>query len=470
MEMTSVPQPFDLRRTFPRSVAIIGAARSGLAAAAFFMKKGVPVFISDTCSLDKLTATLRDKGLATATYEAGGHTARVLDHALVVLSPGVRSDLPLLTDARTRGIPVWSEMELGFRVSDATFLAVTGSTGKSTTVSFTGAAIAAGGKRVVVAGNIGLPVIGEVADLPGDAWVVAEVSSFQLETIETFRPFGAAVLNFMKNHLDRYGSEDDYYGAKKEIARNFTKDNYLVLNIHDDKLVAWAESMKKRTNVVFFGSMPGQGDAFWYDESRGTIRYRFGGVQGTIVDVHDMTIGGRHNFENACAASALATLAGVSDTAIGEGIARFGGLPHRVEFAGEVRGVRFYNDSKSTTAESILVAVSAFKNNVHLIAGGRDKGCDFSVVVPAISKFVKDIVLIGEAADRMRSQWEGAAPILRAATLEEAVAVVAHRAESGDVVVFSPGCSSFDMFANYEERGNVFKKMVAAIAAERISG
>ncbi|MBN2038232.1 MAG: UDP-N-acetylmuramoyl-L-alanine--D-glutamate ligase [Chitinispirillaceae bacterium] len=465
--MKETSRQFDCQTTFPRSVAVVGAARSGCAAAAFFLRKGIPVFISDRCAPELLAKTLARHGLTTASFEAGGHTDRMLDHELIVLSPGVRSDLPVLAEARKRGIPVWSEMELGFRASKATFLAVTGSTGKSTTVSLLGAMLNESGRKAVVAGNIGLPVIAAAPDLPDDAIVVAEVSSFQLENLVSFRPFGAAVLNFMKNHLDRYEREEEYYDAKKRIAHNFTKDNYLVLNLHDEQLVTWAETMKKRTNVIFFGHMPGPEEAFWYDEGMGRIHYRFGGMQGTIIDVGDMPITGRHNFENACAAAALAKIAGIEDAAVRRGLARFEGLPHRLEFAGEVRGVRFYNDSKSTTAESILVAVSAFAHNVHkvhLIAGGRDKGCDFSLVVPALKKHVKDITLIGEAAGRMKSQWEGAAPLLHAASLEEAIAVAAAKAQPGDVVVFSPGCSSFDMFANYEERGNQFKKLVAALA------
>jgi UDP-N-acetylmuramoylalanine--D-glutamate ligase len=466
-ELSSKKHSFDLRTTFPHRVAIIGAARSGIAAAHYFRSKGVPLFISDSCSAEKLNAVLAKNGLTDAMNEAGGHTDRILESDLIVLSPGVRSDLPVLTEAKKRSIPVWSEMELGFAASDATFLAVTGSTGKSTTVSLLGEALIAGGKEAVVAGNIGIPVISAVANLSRNAWVVAEVSSFQLETVDAFRPLGAAVLNFMKNHLDRYEREEDYYAAKKEIARNFTKDNWLVLNCHDEKLMLWAESMRKRTNVVFYGSAPTSADTFWYDETNGKIRYRFRGSEGTILDVRDMKIGGRHNYENACAAAALAKLAGIDDRDIGKGIARFGGLEHRLEFAGEAGGVRFYNDSKSTTAESITCAVAAFSTPVHLIAGGRDKGCDFSVVIPALRNHVKDICLIGEAAPRMQSQWESAAPILRAATLEEAVAVVAARALPGEVVVFSPGCSSFDMFANFEERGNVFKRIVAAVTTER---
>ncbi len=463
--LTDKKTAFDLRTTFPSRVSIIGAARSGIAAAEYFIKKGVPLFISDSCPAEKLEKILSDKKLEKVPHESGGHTGQALESGLVVLSPGVPSDLPIVLEAKKRNIPVWSEMELGFRASDATFLAVTGSTGKSTTVSFLGEALKAGGRESVVAGNIGIPVISVVAGISKNGWVAAEVSSFQLENIECFRPKGAAVLNLMKNHLDRYRSEEDYYGAKKEIARHFTNDNYLVLNLHDDKLVAWADMMKKRASVIFFGSQPGAGESFWYDESAGKIRYRFGGKQGTILDVSDMKIGGRHNFENAAAAAALAKLADIDDAAIGSGIARFGGLPHRLEFAGEVRGVRFYNDSKSTTAESILVAVSAFAAKVHLIAGGRDKGCDFSVVLPALRKHAAGIFLIGEAAGRMQAEWEGAVPLRRSATLEEAVAAAARSARRGEVVVFSPGCSSFDMFANYEERGNRFKQVVSELAS-----
>lgn len=464
-------ETFDLKTTFPRRVSIIGAARSGIAAAEFFRAKKVDLFISDACPVEKLEKILAEKGMSAVPHEAGGHTGKVLESDLIVLSPGAPADLPILREARGRGIPVWSEMELGFCASVATFLAVTGSTGKSTTISFLGSALKAGGKNAVVAGNIGLPVISVVAQLPRDAWVAAEVSSFQLETIEKFKPLGAAVLNLMKNHLDRYKSESDYYAAKFEIARNLTKENFLVLNMHDDKLMTWAETMRKRTNVVFFGSHPGNADAFWYDEGMGKIRYRFGGAEGTILDVADMRIGGKHNFENACAAAALAKIAGVDDHAIGNGIASFGGLAHRLEFVGEVNGVRYYNDSKSTTAESIICAVSAFGPcNVHLIAGGRDKGCDFRAVIPAIKKYVKDICLIGEAAARIDSEWRGVAPLYHAQTLEIAIAMAAGLAVAGDVVVFSPGCSSFDMFANYEERGRVFGQIVAQRKAERISG
>ncbi len=461
-------EKFDLRVTFPNRVGIVGAGRSGIAAALYFKSKGTGVFVSDLSAPEFLKATLTRNGLGEVPYEAGKHTAALLQNDLIVLSPGVRSDLPILVQAREKGIPVWSELELGFRASDAAFLAITGSTGKSTTVSLLGEALLAGGRATTVAGNIGIPLVSVAAGLPRDAVVAAEVSSFQLETIDRFRPLAAAVLNLLKNHLDRYRSENEYYDAKKRIAENFTKDNFLVLNIHDVKLTAWADTMNKRTNVIFYGHMPGAGDSFWYDEGMGKIRYRFGGVQGTILDIKDMKLGGRHNFENAAAAAALAKVAGIDDGAIGRGLAGFRGLEHRLEFAGERSGVRYYNDSKSTTAESVLCAVAAFKGGVHLIAGGRDKGCDFSLLKPALRRHVVDVSLIGEAAGRMEAEWQGIVPIYRCVTLEEAVLAAAHRSLPGDAVVFSPGCSSFDMFANYEDRGNRFKAIVAALTGERI--
>jgi UDP-N-acetylmuramoylalanine--D-glutamate ligase len=449
---------FDMKTTFPSRVSIIGAARSGLAAAKYFIENGSAVFISDSCDADKLKSVLNTRGIAPVEYEAVNHTDRVLESDVIILSPGVPSDIAVLVKARGRGIPIWSEMELGFRASRATFLAVTGSTGKSTTVSLLGEALNAGGKTAVVAGNIGVPVISIVPPLQDDSFVVAEVSSFQLETVDQFRPLAAAVLNFMKNHLDRYNSEDDYYDAKKEIARNFTKDNYLVLNANDSRLCEWAQKMESRAQIVYFGADIKGTDSFWIDADQ--IRYRFNGRSGIVLNVNDMVIRGQHSHENACVAAALAMVAGADIAGIAKGICTFKGLKHRLEFVDEINNIRYYNDSKSTTAESILVAVQAFPKGVHLIAGGRDKFCDFTVVNDAIKKHVADVTLIGEAADRMQEEWKGLAPIKRSATLESAIEDAIADANPGDVVVFSPGCSSFDMFKNYEERGEEFRNIV----------
>ncbi len=449
---------FNMQTTFPKRVSIIGAARSGIAAARYFLDRQVTVFISDQCEREKLEKILAQNALNHVAFEAKRHTDAVLDADLIVLSPGVPSDQPILQQARMRNILVWSEMELGFRASRAPFLAVTGSTGKSTTVSLTGAALAAAGIEHVVAGNIGLPVIGQTPSVSEKGFIVAEVSSFQLETIDRFQPQAAVIINLMKNHLDRYPSEEAYYGAKKEIARNLTKSNYLVLNANDPRLFSWGKTMAGRTRVVYFGAdIPGS-DAFWCS---GTLLCcRFNGEQGIIGDCANMKLQGRHNYDNASVAAALAKIAGAGNDAIMRGLIDFPGLPHRLEFVAETAGVAWYNDSKSTTAQSIECAVRAFPSGVHLIAGGKDKGCDFSVVREAITRHVKDIVLIGEAAGRIEGQWRGLAPIIRASTLHEAIDAAGSRALPGEVVVFSPGCSSFDMFRDFEDRGEQFRSIV----------
>jgi UDP-N-acetylmuramoylalanine--D-glutamate ligase len=449
----------------PKKVSILGAARSGCAAAKFLYAKGISVFISDSCKEEALQTTLVANGCAAFPHESGGHSDAVLAADVIVLSPGVPSNLPILKKAKERGIPVWSEIELAFRHSAATYLAVTGSTGKSTTVSMLGAIFQAARIPHVVAGNIGVPLVGSATELGPESFVVAEISSFQLENIDCFRPKVSVVLNLLKNHLDRYDNETAYYDAKKAIAVNAAMKDFVVLNAGDARLVEWAKTLESKTNVLWFGSGPIPSNGVWYEN--GALFSRVDGKTDCLLDVNEMKLRGVHNYENAAAAATAALLAGTSREAVAQGLLAFPGLEHRLEFVAEINTVRYYNDSKSTTAESVACAVAAFEHNVHLIAGGRDKGCDFSVVDAAIARHVKTIVLIGEAANRMETQWKGKAPIVRAKTLEEAVESAFARAVGGDVVVFSPGCSSFDMFKNFEHRGEVFKQLVRQLTKER---
>jgi UDP-N-acetylmuramoylalanine--D-glutamate ligase len=448
---------FDIKNSFPSKVSIIGAARSGLAAAEFFKRKNVAVFISDSCSEEQLRTTLVSRGLNDVEYESGSHTDKVLGAELIVLSPGVPSDIEILKKAHLKGIPVWSEMELGFRASRAPFYAVTGSTGKSTTVSLIGEAIKESGRHTVVAGNIGIPVISQVDGLDENACVVAEVSSFQLETIEKFKPKAAAIVNLMKNHLDRYTSEADYYNAKKRIADNMTNNEYVVINAVDPLLCEWVCQIRGRVQVIFAGKKLENENCFWVDGN--IIRYNFNGDSGKIIDTRAMKLKGFHNYLNACIAAAVSMVAGADTTAIEKGICSFKGLAHRLEFVDIVNGVGWYNDSKSTTAESIVAAVEAFEH-VYLIAGGRDKGCEFEAVNDALKRHAKAVYLIGEAAQRIKSIWNGIVPIHMASSLEDAISSIHTDAEKGDAVVMSPGCSSFDMFKNYEERGAIFRQLV----------
>ena len=447
----------------PKRVSILGAARSGCAAAQFLSHKGIPVFISDISPAEELETVLAHNRCGHLPHEAGGHTARVLEADVIVLSPGVRSNLPILVEARRKGIAVWSEIELAFRFTKGKYIAVTGSSGKSTTASLLGSIMEASRIPHVVAGNIGLPLISVAPALGPDSIVVAEISSFQLENIDLFRPHVAMVINLMKNHLDRYDSEDAYYDAKKKIAGNLTKKEHLVLNAGDARLRQWAGEFEGKTNLVFFGNKQVASDCVWHDGQ--AVYARFGGLSEKLLDVKTMKIRGRHNYENACAAAAAAKVAGVANESIAAGVISFAGLEHRLEYVSEVRGIRYFNDSKSTTAESVVCAISAFGDNVFLIAGGRDKGCDFSIVKEPIARHVKGICLIGEAADRMQEEWNGHAPITRTASLLEALLSVSGKASRGDVVVFSPGCSSFDMFKNFEHRGEVFKQLVHELPA-----
>jgi UDP-N-acetylmuramoylalanine--D-glutamate ligase len=447
----------------PKKAAVIGAARSGIAAAQYLIEKGVSVFISDSCKQEKLEKILKDNNLSAIAHESDGHTDQILKNDVIILSPGVSSDLPILQKARAKNIPIWSEIELGFRQSDAKWLAITGSSGKSTTTSLLGAIMEADGRGSVVAGNIGTPVISLAPGVKKDGVVVAEVSSFQLETIDAFKPWVAAILNLMKNHLDRYRSELEYYEAKKNIIKNMDSGSHLIINANDEILRPWALGLKSKINLVFFGRKMEGFPSVWFDNG-----HLYGSMDKAVTDilsVSKMKLEGPHNYENASAAAAMALAAGASYENIVKGLTSFAGLPHRLEYAGEINNVRFFNDSKSTTAESVLCAVTAFGNNVHLIAGGRDKGCDFSVVKNSLRERVKDVVLIGEAADRMESEWKNDTTILRASSLKQAMETALIRSVKGDVVVLSPGCSSFDMFRDFEDRGRKFIELVKELSA-----
>lgn len=445
--------------TLPQMIAIIGAARSGLAAAKFLLAGDKTVFVSDSSSKENMEFVLASNELAQVEHEAEGHTEAILSYDAIVLSPGVPSDLPILQKARNAGVPVWSEIELAYRASTCNLLAVTGSSGKSTTVSLLASALQHAGITAPAVGNIGIPAISVLPELAQDAWPVVEVSSFQLETVDQFHPRGAAVLNFMKNHLDRYDSEESYYNAKKRIAENLGCDDYLVLNAEDPRLVEWASEVEQQTNIVFVGTQRGEGNRVWYES--GALYLQSGGDVSKVLDVTEMKLRGVHNYLNAAVAVALGHFAAkVPAPRLVKGLCEFGGLPHRLEYVDTIDEVLFYNDSKATTAEAMLVAVEAFDKGVHLIAGGRDKGCDFSLLSDQMGTRVTGVYLIGEAAGRIESQWSGKVDIVRCESMGEAVKTAYRNAQPGDAVVLSPGCSSFDMYNDYEERGQVFRECV----------
>jgi len=447
-----------------KRVTVIGLARSGVAACKLLAAHGAEVRGSDARPAEALAADLADLRQRGVVLETGGHTpASFRDADLVVISPGVPTGLPLLASARERGIPVWGEVELASRLTEARFLAVTGTNGKSTTTCLVGAMLQAAGIPSVVAGNIGTALSEVVPALTRDHWVVAELSSFQLETIVSFRPRIALLLNLAPDHLDRYADAEDYYRAKARIFENQGPEDAAVLNAEDPLVPVYARDLRARP--LFFSRTRAVEEGACLRE--GQIVLRRAGQAAAVCPAGAVRILGLHNLENGLAAAAAAAAAGAPPAAIGAALREFPGLPHRLEPVGERNGVRFINDSKGTNVGAVQKSLESFARGVILIAGGKDKGGDFAPLRPLLESRVKRLLLLGEAAGTIREQLRGACPMETVATLEEAVRRGAALAEAGDTVLLSPACASFDMFRDFEQRGDVFRRAVQELLGRR---
>ncbi len=457
--MKTTHNPDTCSAQLPSRAAILGAGISSLATARYLHAHGAELFISDAGPEDALIARLHDHKLDMLEYESGGHSARVLEYECIVVSPGIAPHTPILQQAREKGIELTTEIDLACRVVKSPILAVTGTSGKTSVVTMTEKIGTAAGIKTVAAGNIGTPLISCVDEFgPGDLLIV-EISSFQLEYSSRFAPAAAAVLNIGKNHLDWHDSMDSYIKAKKRIAAHFGTRNVLVLNHDDPILVEWGEALQPHTHVVWVGSSATGPDRVQITDSH--IVATRSGESTRLCDVSTLKVPGAHNRINACVAAAMCWWFGIAPEAIADGLQRFGGLPHRIELVREKDGVAFFDDSKATTAESVRAALECFDVPVCLIAGGRDKGCDFSRITDTVRTRVAHAFLIGEAAPRIESEWQRATTITRCASLQEAVCAAAqHAALKKGVVLLSPGCSSFDMFDNYKQRGERFAALV----------
>jgi UDP-N-acetylmuramoylalanine--D-glutamate ligase len=434
---------------------VVGLARSGVAAARTLNALGAVVTVTDKKPADQLTAQIAALGSGAIRVEAGGHPDGIfIETDLIVLSPGVPK-IPQVVAARQRGVKVISELELAWLLSGSPFIGITGTNGKSTVTTLTGLMLQKAGKRVLVAGNIGNALTEDISLLRGRDWIVAELSSFQLEDIETFRPSVAAILNVTQDHLDRYRDIAEYAAAKARIFENQTKKDVLVLNFDDPIVKAFA----KRTpaTVVPFSRMlrfnPGMCVLNGYIEYDGK----------RLCRTAEIKIRGVHNLENAMAAAAMALAAGADRESVADVLREFPGLEHRLEFVREKSGVAYINDSKGTNVGAVVKSVEGFAQPVILIAGGLDKGSDFSPLYDLFKQKVKLLVLIGKAADKMAKALGTATETVFAATLQEAVRLASAKAASGDVVLLSPACASFDMFRDFEDRGRQFKDAVKAL-------
>jgi len=443
-----------------KHVLVVGLARTGIATALFCAARGAHVTATEERPESQIAETAAKLRAAGITLELGGHQSPTFVlQDLIVPSPGVPLMMPALAAARAIGIPVWSEMELAWRFLRGHLVCITGSNGKTTTTSLVGQILETAGVSVQVAGNIGTPLISRV-DISSDAgFTVVEASSFQLESISAFRPDIAVLLNLTPDHLDRYGSFEEYGRAKARIFENQTEDDTAVLNADDAVAPRYAPASPR----VFWFSRQRRVDSgcFLRDDE---IVFRREGSETILLHRADIGLRGDHNVENVLAAAAAATLAGVEPVAIAEGVRSFAGVEHRIEFVAKISGVEYFNDSKATNVDATLKALDAFSGNLLVILGGKDKGSDYAILRTGLQQHARMVLLIGAAADKIEAQLGGVVPVERAGTMERAVELAAKHARPGDTVLLAPACASFDQFESYEHRGRVFKQLVRGLA------
>jgi UDP-N-acetylmuramoylalanine--D-glutamate ligase len=443
-----------------KRVAVIGLGRSGLAALRLLLELGARVAVADQKPEPELAAALDGLGGGDVEVHGGGaYDPALIGAELVVVSPGVPVALEPLRRARASGMRMIGELELASRYLTDKVIAVTGTNGKSTTVTWIGELLRHSGLQPFVGGNLGTPLAeAALASLQGRKWdfVVAEVSSFQLETIETFHPWIGAILNISPDHLDRYASMEAYTAAKLRMFENQAAEDYAVLNA-DDPWLARSAVKPPGAGVLFSRKRPVEPGVFLSGEA---ICSTLHGRREVMCRVGDLHVRGAHNVENAMAAAAIAVLAGCPIAAIERGLHAFRGLEHVMEEVRVLRGVTYINDSKGTNVDATIKALESLRAPVILIAGGREKGGEYPGLAAAVRRGTKRVILLGEARPRLRRLLEGACPINEAASLAEAVREAAAAAVPGDTVLLSPACASFDMFTDYRDRGRRFKECV----------
>ncbi|HKD91275.1 MAG TPA: UDP-N-acetylmuramoyl-L-alanine--D-glutamate ligase [Terriglobales bacterium] len=453
-----------------KRVLVIGLAKSGVAASLFLHERGALVVAADAKpegELGNAIAPLKSQGIA---IRSGELQPQVENVDLIVVSPGVPADSPMLQQARARAIPVIGEVELAAQFLQGRIVAITGSNGKTTTTALTGDVLRKGGKDVLVGGNIGTPAVSLIPNSNPNSFVVLEVSSFQLETIQTFDPSVAVVLNVTPDHLDRHGSMEAYVAAKARIFENQTSSDFAVLNYDDPSCRGMATGLNRvsgpalfwfsRLHVVERGACVRGNHVIWRDRK----------VEDEIIPIADIPLKGGHNLENVLAAVSAAVLSGCEPESIARGVREFKAVEHRLEYVATIRGIEYFNDSKATNVDATIKALESFPANIHLILGGKDKGSDYTVLKPLLAERVKRVYTIGAAADKIESHIRGSVDVVRAGTMAEALRLATAKAEPGDVVLLAPACASFDQFQNYEHRGRVFKELVRSLAQRHSAG
>jgi UDP-N-acetylmuramoylalanine--D-glutamate ligase len=448
-----------------KKVLLIGAARSGIAAARFLVDKGAVVALNDQKPLEKWSAdavALKEAGVGLLPGEPPSWLLDQLD--LVVVSPGVPANIIPIRYAERAGAEVIGEVELAARYLKGRIVAITGSNGKTTTTSLIGELLRDAGFTVQVGGNIGRPLISMVESSSDDGWTVVELSSFQLETIKTFHPSIAVVLNVTPNHMDRYETFNDYAAAKHRIFMNQAEDDVAVLNADDPTVSSWAGGLRAKVMTFSVRTELERGVFLQGDE----LVFRWDEGEQDLLRVNEMKLRGLHNVENVAAALTVGIAAGAQIESMRTTVQQFNPVEHRLEFVEEIRGVRFYNDSKATSVDATLKALEAFANDegqVVLILGGKGKKAPYAPLEQLVQTKVRKLILIGEDAETIANELGEYAQFERASDMKDAVERSFNAAEKGDVVLLAPACASFDMFESFEHRGKVFKGDVADLKA-----
>ena len=449
------------------AILIIGAARSGVASAEYLLSIGKQIVISDMNT--KLAEDVETQlGHASVSYVWGKQPdVAALQPELIVMSPGVPLSIPPVVKARELGIPVISEPELAFRYSDVPFVAITGTNGKTTTTTLTAFLLEKEGRKVVAGGNIGLPLISQCPKMSANDIVVAEMSSFQLESVDSFCPKVAVVMNLTPDHLDRHKTMEAYAAAKANIFKNQGPEEYLLLN-KDDAIVA-AMAAGAKSHVYYFSQQEILDEGIWLEDGNLVYRLDKNGAPQVLIPAAEIGIVGSHNWQNAMAASLAALLMGQQPEIIAERLRAFKGVAHRMEPVATIDGVLYVNDSKGTNPDSTEKALGSYgERPIVLIAGGRNKGSDMAVLVPLMRAHCRGVVLVGEATGDFIDAFARTdyTDYVCADSFEDAVAKAREMAQSGDVVLLSPACASWDMFDNFEQRGDLFKELVKDYAAK----
>ncbi len=446
-----------------KRVLVVGSGISGVAATELLKKKGIEVILFDgnkeldICALKQKAPVFSDVEII-----LGELAEADMDRIdLVVLSPGVPTDIPMVNTLRDKNISIWGEIELAYYFAKGRIVAITGTNGKTTTTALTGEIMANYYKDVKVVGNIGIPYTSVAADTTEETVTVAEISSFQLETTHAFRPAVSAILNITPDHLNRHHTMECYIETKESITKNQNAEDTCVLNYEDEVLRAFGE--KVHTNVLFFSSKRKlesglylEGEDIFYADGTNTVK---------VINVNELNILGDHNYENVMAATGMALKMGVPMENIVEALKKFQAVEHRIEYVTEKRGVKFYNDSKGTNPDAAIKGICAMNRPTLLIGGGYDKESEYDEWIESFGGKVKKLVLIGQTREKIAecAKAHGFLDIILCDSLEEAIDVCYENATEGDAVLLSPACASWGMFKNYEERGRIFKEYVRAL-------